>query len=163
MLPSSISFCPAMRRSRFLAFVGKLVFRGSRKRSCTALATLLTFWPPGPDERMNFHSNSSSGIEISGVTTSIGSLLQIRNYVMHPDLVLRDGYGDPPFFEQPPDGAVDVGTNIVHADLWVGYPKAQFEFEPAVAEVHDTRHRHRVAQHPPLALARTQQVLTSES
>src|ERR1700730_15687296 len=170
MLPSSISLCPARRRSRFLAAVGKLVFRGSRKRSCTALATLLTFWPPGPDERMNFHSNSSSGIETSGVTMSIGAyanyshrlLFQIRNVVMHPDLVLRDGYCDSMLLEQPPDGAVDVGTNIVHAVLWVGYPEAQFEFDAAVAEMHETRHRQRVAQDPSLALARSQQDLQSE-
>ena len=47
---------------------GRLRFRGSRNRSCAALDTLLTFWPPGPEERMNFHSNSSSGMTMSGVT-----------------------------------------------------------------------------------------------
>src|ERR1700722_820972 len=117
MLPSSISLGPAMRRSRFLAVVGKLKFRGSRKRSCTALATLLTFWPPGPDERMNFHSSSSSGIETSGVTTSISSLVQIRSHVAQAHLVLRHGDGDPPLLEQPPNGAVDIGADIVHAVL----------------------------------------------
>jgi hypothetical protein len=71
ILPSSTSFCPAMARSRFLAATGKLVLSGSRNRSCTALDTLFTFWPPGPDARMNFHSNSSSGMTMCGVI-SIG-------------------------------------------------------------------------------------------
>jgi len=66
MVPSSMSFCPARRRSRFLTAGPSEVFCGSRKRSCAALATLLTFWPPGPEERMNFHSNSSSGMTRSG-------------------------------------------------------------------------------------------------
>src|SRR5580704_17996328 len=81
---------------------------------------------------------------------------------MHPDLVLRYGYGDPMFFEQPPYGTVDVGTNIVHAVLRVGYPEAQFEFDAAVAEMHETRYRQRVAQDPSLALARSQQNLQGE-
>src|SRR5580692_12547245 len=81
---------------------------------------------------------------------------------MHPDLVLRYGYGDPMFFEQPPYGAVDVGTNIVHAVLWVGYPEAQFEFDAAVAEMHEARYRQRVAQDPPLAPARSQQDLKGD-
>ncbi len=33
------------------------------KRSCTAVATLLTFWPPGPDERMKFSTRSSSAMD----------------------------------------------------------------------------------------------------
>src|ERR1700676_288710 len=81
---------------------------------------------------------------------------------MHPDLVLRDGYGDPMFFEHPPYGAVDVGANIVHAVLWVGNPEAQFEFDAAVAEMHETRYRQRVAQDPSLSLARHQQDLQSQ-
>src|SRR6267154_2193326 len=81
---------------------------------------------------------------------------------MHPDLVLCDGYGDPMLFEQPPNGAVDVGTNVIHAVLRVGYPEAQFEFDAAVAEMHETRYRQRVAQDPSLALARSQQDLQRE-
>src|ERR1700722_11175876 len=65
-------------------------------------------------------------------------------------------------FEQPPNGAVDIGADIVHAVLGVGYPKAQFEFDAAVAEMHEARYRQRVAQDPPLALAGSQQYLQGE-
>jgi len=40
-------------------------------RSSTAVATLLTFCPPGPDERTNRSSSSSSRIVMAGVTRSI--------------------------------------------------------------------------------------------
>ena len=77
MLPSSMSFWPASRRRRFLTFTGRLEFCGSRNLSCAALDTLLTFWPPGPEERMNFHSNSSSGMTMSGVM--IRAIRKARN------------------------------------------------------------------------------------
>lgn len=38
------------------------------KRSCTAVATLLTFWPPGPDARTNANSSSDSSREMREVT-----------------------------------------------------------------------------------------------
>src|SRR5688572_3615642 len=40
-------------------------------RSWTAVATLLTFCPPGPDARINSSCNSRSSIFIEGVISSI--------------------------------------------------------------------------------------------
>src|SRR5882762_7605055 len=148
MLPSSMSFCPAIRRSRFLAATGKLVLRGSKNRNCAALATLLTFWPPGPEERMNFHSNSSSGMTMSGAMISGMGIarrsVEVRRQGMHANLVLRHGNGDLVLLEQPPDGAVHFRAHIVDSFLRIGDPEPELELDAAVAEVHQARHGRRI-------------------
>jgi hypothetical protein len=129
MLPSSMSFCPAMARSRFLAATGRLEFRGSRNRSCAALDTLLTFWPPG------------------------------RGRGVHDDFALRHRNGDAVFLEKPPYRPIHLGTDVVDAFLRIGDPEAQLEFDAAVAEVHQARHRRGIAQDPRLAFAGIEQYL----
>jgi hypothetical protein len=42
------------------------------KRSCTAVATLLTFWPPGPEARMKESSISFSSSAMPGATLIMG-------------------------------------------------------------------------------------------
>src|SRR6266404_7133417 len=163
MLPSSMSFWPASRRRRFLTFTGREVFCGSRKRSCAALATLLTFWPPGPEERMNFHSNSSSGMTMSGVINrgmrnGLRSA-EVQRRVVHDDLALRHGDGDLVLLEQPPDGAVHFRAHVVHSFLRIGNPEPELELDAAVAEVHETRHGCGIGQHARLAFARREQYL----
>ena len=71
--------------------------------------------------------------------------------------MLRDGNGDVLFLEQPPNGAVNVGTHVVHSVLGIGYPETQFEFDAAFAEVHEARHRQGIPQHAPVAVARGDQ------
>src|SRR5262249_41522376 len=60
---------PASATRRARTSSGSVEARMSN-RSSTAVATLLTFWPPGPDARTNRSSSSDSGIEIAGVTVS---------------------------------------------------------------------------------------------
>ena len=55
-------------RSRVLTSSGSVALRSSAKRSCTAVATLLTFCPPGPEERMKATSRSVSGISSPSLT-----------------------------------------------------------------------------------------------
>ena len=61
--------------------------------------------------------------------------------------------------EQPPNGAIDVGADVVDAVLWVGYPEAEFEFDAAVAEMHEPRNGQWITKNPSLSLARGQQDL----
>jgi hypothetical protein len=42
------------------------------KRSCTAVATLFTFCPPGPEARTNASSSSAGSMAIVSVTRSMG-------------------------------------------------------------------------------------------
>src|ERR1700685_3774472 len=160
MLPSSMSFEPASRRRRLRTAAGRLTFCPSRKRSCAALATLLTFWPPGPEERMNFHSSSSSGIAMCSETTR-GTLVllsvEIRRHVVHIDLALRHRDGDVVLLEQRPDGAVDLGAHVVHALLRVGDPEAQLELDAVIAELHEARDGSGIPEHAALALAGVEQ------
>src|ERR1700722_15028374 len=155
IVPSSTRRCPAMSRSLCLADAGMLVFSGSRKRSCTALATLFTFWPPGPDERMNFHSSSSSVIatrsEISSGTAA-PSIAPGRG-MMQVDLALGDGDGDAVFLEKRPNPPIHLGAHVVHALLRIRDPESQLELDAMVAELHQPRHRRRIAQHAPLSFA----------
>ena len=69
--PASVTRWPASARSRAFTSSRSVALRSSAKRSCTAEATLLTFWPPGPAERMNATSRSASGISRPGLTTSL--------------------------------------------------------------------------------------------
>src|SRR5262245_65413431 len=57
-------------RSRNRAFTssGTLGLAAKFQRRTALDATLLTFWPPGPTDRANDHSNSSRGMRMVGVT-----------------------------------------------------------------------------------------------
>src|SRR5450631_1993270 len=134
MLPSSFSFCPARRRNRFLTDTGKLVLTDSKNRNCTALATLLTFWPPGPEERMNFHANSSSGIAICGAMTNgmRTSSVALHARAEHSNFALRYRYRDLVLLEQRPNSPIDVGAHVIHALLRIGNPKTQLQFDAVV-------------------------------
>ncbi len=51
-MPSWVIRCPARRVRRFRTSSGSEEPARSN-RNCTAVDTLLTFWPPGPEERIN--------------------------------------------------------------------------------------------------------------
>jgi hypothetical protein len=53
---------PAIRRNRAFTSAGSVRLAPMSKRSSTAVETLLTFCPPGPDARTCRNSNSASGI-----------------------------------------------------------------------------------------------------
>ena len=59
MSPSSVSRRPASFSSRARTGGGNSA-RSSDSRNCTAVSTLLTFCPPGPDARINVSSNARS-------------------------------------------------------------------------------------------------------
>ena len=48
-------------RSRSFTSAGSEAFASTSQRSVALLATLLTFWPPGPPERANVKISSASG------------------------------------------------------------------------------------------------------
>jgi len=70
----SISSTPSVNARRpAMVFSLALTSSGSAEslmsnRSSTAVATLLTFWPPGPDARTKRSSSCRSSIEIVSVT-----------------------------------------------------------------------------------------------
>src|SRR5687768_14569094 len=69
MRPSASSrLCTSARKRLFTAPVRALDASKS-KRSSTLLATLFTFWPPGPDARTAPHSSSRAGMTTPGLTT----------------------------------------------------------------------------------------------
>ena len=78
MTPSRVRRDPARRSSRPRTSCGSEGDRRASKRSCTALATLFTFCPPGPDARTkdSVISRSSSAIF---VVTGIMSILSAAN------------------------------------------------------------------------------------
>jgi hypothetical protein len=57
--------------NRDRTFSGKDVECLTSKRSCTAVAALLTCWPPGPGERINLKRISLSSSSIASVTRTI--------------------------------------------------------------------------------------------
>jgi hypothetical protein len=59
--PSADSLEPAALRSRAAASAGRPE-RSGKKRSCTAVEVLLTFWPPWPPLLMNFSSREPGGV-----------------------------------------------------------------------------------------------------
>src|SRR5437764_13145800 len=65
--PSRVRRRPASRSSRARTSSGSRGERRTSKRNCTALASLLTFCPPGPEARMKCSSTSSSPMLIDGV------------------------------------------------------------------------------------------------
>src|SRR5471030_2925151 len=68
MMPSLVSRFPAKRISRTATSLGSDGEPRMSKRNCTADDTLLTFWPPGPDERTKLSISSDSSMEMASVT-----------------------------------------------------------------------------------------------
>ncbi len=68
MTPSCVSRPPASFISRIATSLGSDGERRASKRNCTALDTLLTFCPPGPEARTKLSSISLSSIAMDGVT-----------------------------------------------------------------------------------------------
>src|SRR5471030_2243103 len=68
MMPSFVSRLPASRINRTATSLGSDGEPRTSKRSCTADETLLTFCPPGPDERTKFSMSSASSTEMVSVT-----------------------------------------------------------------------------------------------
>ena len=58
---------PASRISRIATSFGSDGERRTSKRSCTAVESLLTFCPPGPEERTKLSSSSDSSMLIWSV------------------------------------------------------------------------------------------------
>src|SRR3989304_5019143 len=58
MTPSLVRRLPARRSARMRTSPGKDGEWRRSKRNCTAVDTLLTFWPPGPEARMKVSSIS---------------------------------------------------------------------------------------------------------
>ena len=61
-MPSSVIRLPASEMRRFRTSSGRERELATSKRSCTAVATLLTFCPPGPEARTKY-----SGISLSSI------------------------------------------------------------------------------------------------
>src|SRR5947208_8518137 len=66
-------------RNRALMSSGRLGLLTTSQRRTALDATLLTFCPPGPPERTKLQSNSSSGIRIVSLISSIGHPSAGRN------------------------------------------------------------------------------------
>src|SRR6202167_3129667 len=66
-IPSRVRRLPASRMRRLRTSSGNDGERPASKRSWTALETLLTFWPPGPDARMKLSSISRSSMAMAAV------------------------------------------------------------------------------------------------
>ncbi|MNL62033.1 hypothetical protein D3C87_1860140 [compost metagenome] len=62
MPPSLVILLPARAATRLFIGSGTLGELRRSKRNCTALATLLTFCPPGPDARTKLSSISAGSI-----------------------------------------------------------------------------------------------------
>src|SRR6185503_4441442 len=65
--PSLVRRLPASRIRRIATSFASDGERRTSKRSCTAVESLLTFCPPGPEERTKLSSISRSSMEMSGV------------------------------------------------------------------------------------------------
>src|SRR5690348_7200991 len=66
--PSCVRRRPASARRRLFTASSSEAVPARSNRSCTAEATLLTFWPPGPAARTNENSRSPSAMARLGVT-----------------------------------------------------------------------------------------------
>jgi hypothetical protein len=62
--PSCVARFPANARRRCRTSAGSEGDCRISKRNCTAVETLLTFWPPGPDARTKVNVSSESGINM---------------------------------------------------------------------------------------------------
>src|ERR1700681_2091633 len=65
--PSRVSRRPAIRSSRMRTSAESEGERRTSKRSCTAVESLLTFWPPGPEARTKRSSSSCSSMLMRSV------------------------------------------------------------------------------------------------
>src|SRR5688500_1123015 len=85
--PSRVARRPASRRRRAATSAGRPAAPRTSKRSCTAVSTLLTFWPPGPDARRKLTSSSRSSIFTPGATVitllALHSRTRLRPYRRH--------------------------------------------------------------------------------
>src|ERR1700745_3366189 len=62
--PSAVTRRPASAVRRALTSALSAALPSRSKRSCTAVETLLTFWPPGPEERTKVTVSSESGMNM---------------------------------------------------------------------------------------------------
>ncbi len=150
MVPSSMSFWPARRRSRFLTVGpsdGVLRQQEAQLRGARHLVDVLAAGARGTDELplQFFVGNDQVRRDDQGGHCEAS--------VVHDDLALRDRDGDAVLLEQPPDCAIHFRAHVVDALLRIGDPEPQLEFDAAVAEVHEARHRRRFAQYPRLPFA----------
>src|SRR5256884_7182327 len=167
--PSVVSRRPLRARSRALTPLASAVLRSRSKRSCAAVATLLTFWPPGPAERTNESDNSLSGISTPSATRSDKSgALQGRTLVGRPvethrslrdrrgrrlhrarpedaGVLLSDRNRHAVGAEDAPDRAVHVRAHVVDPVHGIGDPEAHLEQHAVRLEADEARDRRRVA------------------
>jgi hypothetical protein len=76
MIPSLVSRAPASRAARAFTGAGSDGEPFRSKRSCTALDTLLTFCPPGPEARMNeiaSSDESTASVAVMGMMGIVAS------------------------------------------------------------------------------------------
>src|SRR5687767_2023653 len=91
-MPSSVIRVPASAISRCLTSAGRDE-AATLTRSSTAVATLLTFWPPGPEARTNRSSISPSSMKTVSVMTiaSVNRLPVLRELIDQAlDLALHE-------------------------------------------------------------------------
>jgi glyoxylase-like metal-dependent hydrolase (beta-lactamase superfamily II) len=91
--PSWVARAPASLTSRIATSFGRLGEPRASNRSSTALATLLTFWPPGPEERTKV-----STISVSSMTRSPAFMARLETRKCEERRASRDarlstGYG----------------------------------------------------------------------
>src|SRR3984893_13248821 len=176
--PSALSRRPLKALRRALTPSGSTALRSSSKRSCAAVATLLTFWPPGPEERTNDSDSSLSGISIPAATCSdtadflVGRLVEPRRSLHeragqrarrarteYALLLLRDGNRPTVGTENAPDRAVHIRAHVVDAVHGIGDPEADLEAHAVVLEADEARHRRRIAQDARMILGCLQEQL----
>src|SRR5215813_11599730 len=90
------------RSSRFAASAARRAFAATSStwvparsnRSSTFDATLLTFWPPGPDARTALHTRSAAGMTTPGRTTSGSFMTTARSVSTRAVLGNALGFAD---------------------------------------------------------------------
>src|SRR5215472_6264159 len=154
--PSAVMRRPARAERRAFTSGLSATLPARSKRSCTAVATLLTFWPPGPEARTKETDTSSSGISSCAFTrngtyahlpqsaASVGSPVASRRggftarrrrsraRIEETRDALRDRDVNAVGAEDPPDGAVDVRAHVVDAVDRVSDPEADLETHAVV-------------------------------
>src|SRR5689334_12343796 len=167
--PSVVNRRPLNTRSRALTSSPRTRLCCRSKRSCTAVATLLTFCPPGPEARRNDTASSWSGIcnpaaigsgTASPLRSLVGCLVDTcsgsgdrctrvgarRARLEQPGLLLRHRNLHAMRAEDAPDRAIDVRADIVDAIHRVRDPEADLEAHAVVLETDETRNRRRIVQ-----------------
>ena len=185
--PSAVRRRPPSARSRALTAALSAALPARSKRSCAAVATLLTFWPPGPEaaherERQlavrNHHvarrsaaarARSPSAVSPQPVaaprSAAPGTAAERRRARGSSRRVSCCGTGmlHAVRAEDAPDRAVHVRAHVVHAVHRVGDPEADFQAHAVVVEADEARHRRRIAQDARVILGRLQQQLAARS